>query len=303
MVSMFEILKSVSILVDDVPYGVECLCHSIGLLEPRPQSYMQGLGTSAVLCRVHPKYAVAPTLLELISCQDNEEPGVPRYPLAEISALQGQRELKAHSTSIGLNADALSEVVSRLEKEEIAHEFFPPGNRDRIFLGGRPPHYDWSADAGLFVTLGGSRHLGLPEEAFAAPADTPEGLNGDAMVRILMRSYLVSDLGETLRVLDASLQWQPESVVDGRDARRAVMPFSMPRSAQIELVQPVGSGVAADAYDEIGPGAWSIRVGVIDVDAKAEDLKRRGTPIVRDGQIIRTQPAATLGVPFEFVAV
>jgi len=58
-----------------------------------------------------------------------------------------------------------------LERLGVPHGFVPADRRERFFLGGDPAvSYDWSADAGLIIETGRSGHLGLPEEAFAAPA-------------------------------------------------------------------------------------------------------------------------------------
>ena len=76
----------------------------------------------------------------------------------------------------------------------------------------------------------------------------------------------------------------------------------VPRSARLELVQPKGAGRAADAYAELGPGAWTVRVSVVDLDAKAADLAQRGTRHVIESGRLRPDPAETLNVPFEFVA-
>ena len=79
------------------------------------------------------------------------------------------------------------------------------------------------------------------------------------------------------------------------------MPFRVPRSAKLELVEPLGAGRVAVAYEQLGPGAWTIRVSVVDIDAKASDLAARDTPYSIDEGVLRVSPDSTLGVPFEFV--
>jgi hypothetical protein len=79
------------------------------------------------------------------------------------------------------------------------------------------------------------------------------------------------------------------------------MPFSVPRGARLELVEPTGPGRIAEGYERLGPGAWTIRIAVVDVDAKAADLAELGTPFSREGGVLRPSPDATLGVPFELV--
>ena len=114
-------------------------------------------------------------------------------------------------------------------------------------------------------------------------------------------AFLVEDLDESLGILERNLRWTPSSVDEGDGYRRAVMPFSVPRSARLELVQPTGPGRVADAYAQLGPGAWTIRVSVVDVDAKARELAERGTPFVIEDGVLRPDPECTLRVPFEFV--
>jgi len=48
--------------------------------------------------------------------------------------------------------------------------------------------------------------------------------------------------------------------------------------------------------------AWTVRVSVVDLDAKAVDLAQRGTPHTIEGGRLRPDPSETLNVPFEFVA-
>src|SRR5262249_54318402 len=138
-------------------------------------------------------------------------------------------------------------------------------------------------------------------EAFTARADIPVDAAPETMVRIVAREYLVTDLDATLDVFERNLRWSPASVTDDDGCRRAVLPFSTPRSARLELLQPSGPGPVATAYEQLGPGAWTVRVSVVDLDAKAGDLDCRGTPYTRRGGALRPDPAATLGVPFEFV--
>jgi hypothetical protein len=122
------------------------------------------------------------------------------------------------------------------------------------------------------------------------------------MVRIVAREHLVEDLDETLRILERNLRWVPVSVDERDGARRAVLPFLAPRSARLELVEPTGPGAVAEAYEEVGPGAWTVRISVVDVDAKAEDLAARGTPCTIEDGVLRPDREHTLHVPFEFVA-
>jgi hypothetical protein len=302
---VYQLMTTVSVLVDDIHAGVETLRRAIGIPEPRPTSYRSGPGIDAVFCRVHVKYAVAPTFLELVAPGAPGDPaaGFPVFPVTQIAARQGQRAIKWHATELSMSDETFIDLYRHLERIGVPHGFIPPDQRERFFLGGDPATaYDATADAGLVVEAGHSRHLGLPEEALRAPADIPGDAEPAAMVRITAREYLVENLDATLRILERNLRWKPVSVADEPGCRRAVMPFSVPRSARLELVQPTRTGRVADAYAQLGPGAWTIRISVVDVEAKAKDLAARGTPFALDGGVLRADPAATMRVPFEFVA-
>ncbi|MGO8862977.1 MAG: hypothetical protein ACLQRH_19760 [Acidimicrobiales bacterium] len=301
---MYDLMTTVSLLVDEIDPAVATLCRTIGIPEPRPQSYRAGSGIQAVFCRVHPKYAVAPTFLELVAAGplDDTDPDVPAFPVLPTAARQGNRTVKVHATELALPEEAMLDLSRHLEQVGVPHYFFPPNVRQRFFLGGDwATTYDRSADGGLFLEVGRSGHLGLSEEAMAAPADIPPEAQPQTMVRIVAREYLVEDLDETLRILQRNLRWRPVSVEAEPGCRRAVMPFNVPRSARLELLEPAGSGRVADAYEELGPGPWTIRVSVVDLDAKADDLAARGTPFTRKDGVLRLDPTSTLQVPFEFV--
>jgi hypothetical protein len=299
---VYQLMTTVSILLDDIDAGVETLCRTIGVPEPRPQSYRGGPGVSAVFMRVNPKYAVAPTFLELISPAPGDDPQA--IPIAAIAASQGTRPIKWHATELAMPEQQLHHLADHLHQLGVHLRFFPSGRRERFFLGGVPgfPDYDLHADGGLLIEGGRSGHLGLPDEAFTAPADIPDGATPAAMVRIVAREYLVADLDATLATFERHLRWSPSSVTDEDGFRRAVLPFSVPRSARLELLQPTAPGRISDAFDTLGPGAWTVRVSVVDLAAKTEDLKARGTPFTVDGGTLRPDPDHTLQVPFEFIS-
>ena len=301
---MYDLMTTVSVLVDDIAVGVEALRARLGVPEPRPQSFRSGAGIDAVFCRVHPKYAVAPTFLELVAPAPVDGAAVdqPVFPVAQIAARQGDRPIKWHATEISMPKAMLLELSEHLNARGVPHGFIPSDQKDRFFMGGDVAiEYDASADAGLVIEAGQSGHLGLPDEAFTSPADIPDGSGPSTMVRIVAREYLVDDLDATLRTLERNLRWVPESVRADAECRRAVMPFRAPRSAKLELVEPLGTGRVAQAYEQLGAGAWTIRVSVVDLDAKASDLTARDTPCHFDDGVLRPSPEATLGVPFEFV--
>jgi hypothetical protein len=298
---MYQLMTTVSVLVEDITAGVDQLGRTIGVPTPRPQSYRSGAGVDAVFMRVHPKYAVAPTFLELIAPGAGDGPDT--IPIAAIARRQGTRRVRWHATELAMPERELHDLADHLRELGVPIGFFPPDHRDRFFLGGNPRRedYDPGADGGLLIEAGRSGHLGLPEEAFTAPADIPAGALPETLVRIVAREYLVEDLDATLAVFERNLRWTASEVIERDGCRRAVLLFSTPRSARLELLEPAGPGLVRDAFEELGPGAWTIRVSVVDLDAKAADLDSRQTPFERRPGSVRPDPTYTLGVPFEFV--
>jgi hypothetical protein len=309
-------MTTVSLLVDDIHAGVATLRRTIGLLEQRPAAYRSGPGISAVFCRVHPKYAVAPTFLELVSQASRDQPSDDLglagqqettsavFPLAEVAERQGARTIKWHATELALTDEGVADLAHHLESLSIAVGYHPPDRKDRFYAAGNPasPTFDPGVDGGLFIEATKLSHLGLPQEAMSAPADVPPDTSPNGMVRVAARQYLVDDLDAALAAMRRNLRWEAVSITEEAGFRRAVMPFSAPRSAQLELVQATGPGPVADAYDQLGPGAWTVRISVVDVNAKAKDLEDRGTTFTFDGTVLRPDPIHTLQVPFEFVS-
>ena len=303
---MYQFMVTVSILVDDIHAGVSRLCHTIGVPEPRPQSYRTGPGVEAVFMRVHPKYPVAPTFLELIapggtaSAPDDVHGGW-RWPIGAIARRHGQRPIKWHATELAMSDDELADLIRHLKGLGVPVALIP-GLGNQCFVGGDPglPDYDSEPDGGLLVEVIPSPVLRLPDEGLSAVADVPPDAAPATMVRIVAREHLVSNLDETLALLERNLRWSPSEVRAEDGCRRAVLPFTAPRSARLELLEPVGRGRVADAYDQLGPGAWTIRISVVDVRAKATDLEARETEFTLEDGVLRPDPSYTLNVPFAF---
>jgi hypothetical protein len=291
---MYQLLTSISVIVEDIPSAVSTLIDAIGIGVPKPHWYVEGSGIKAQFCRVHPSYVVAPTLLELVAAGEVPPDASHSFPVAEIAAQQGSRPIKIHASGIGVPAVDLHDLGRHLQHLDVPHWYLGAGDTARLVIG--------DDLAGLFIEVIPSAELRLGEDGFLGPADIPLDATPEMMVRIVARQHLVADLEESLRGLDRTMRWKPAHVADEPGSRRAIMAFSAARSAQLELVQPTGPGRVQQAYDELGPGAWTIRIAVVDVAAKAEDLAARGTPYTAEHDILRVDPAATVGVPFEFVA-
>lgn len=312
---MYPLMTSVCVFVDDIHGGLATLQSSIGVIDQRPQAFRSGPGISAVSCRVYPKYAVAPTVIQLVADatddQKSDDFGIGGehqtttavFPLSEIAARQGTRLIKWHATELAMSDEDVASLADHLAGLGVEVGYNPPDRRDSFYVAGNPASasFDPTIDGGLFLEATKLIGLGVPETALTEPADVPPAASPDAMVRVVAREYLVDDLDAVLSALESSLRWAPASVTDEGEVRRAVMPFSAPRSARLELVEATGPGPIADAVAEFGAGAWTVRISVVDVDAKAMDLAARGTPFTLTDGALRPDPSSTLNVPFEFV--
>ena len=248
-------MTTVSVLVDDLDRAVDVLCNSLGVPRPRPQALREGPGIRAMFCRVHPKYPVAPTFLEIVSPGPVGDVGSAGgvFPVVEIAARQGSRPVKWHATELSMPDDTLMDLSGHLDGLGVPHGFVPSDHPRSVLprWGSERLLRRRRADAGLVIEAGKSSHLGLPEDALSAPADIPRDAEPATMVRIVAREYLVDDLDETLRVLERNLRWTPTSLARAR--RSTTGGHAVPGATQ----RVAGAGRAPWT----GPGRRRVRRG------------------------------------------
>jgi hypothetical protein len=311
---VFDLLVSASVVVRDVADAVEQVTSRLGVPQPRPSWLAPAPGLEAMFCRTHPSMAVSPTRLELIAPVPITDPGVPlRFYVPEIVAVQGDRPIKSHATALATSRQ--SDVIDRLERLAVRHRIDPagPGYWPLVWLGvspDEPAAYDASVDAGLMVEVVDTESLHLRPEVYKGDVGVPEGLAEGSMVRVAAKGVLVRDLDEALRALDRHLDWQPEDsvrTVRSEGYRCARMGFELPQSARVELIEPIADGAPAEFLTRWGPGPYQTRISVNGLGAKAEDLRRRGTPfnaVRRSGNspgTLRVFEPDVVGALFEFV--
>ena len=316
---MFDLLINAEVIVDDVALAERVFVETLGFPEPRPSwsGKVPGYGFTWLFARVHPSLKVSPTRIEAMAVAPLDPAIDPRLTipfLPQLLAAQGDRPWKTHANELA--SSDIDGVAARLERNGC--RFYPMPRSDvapfmRLWLGwtaDEPGKYQPDDDGGLFLEICETAAL-IQSSDFFDLAPEPQ-LPAGAMVRVLRRSWLVEDLHDTLSALDRNLGLRPAVEPDTDDylgSRRAVFRFAHPRSAELELLEPVAPGDAKDSIDAWGPGAWAIRIAVNDLEAKCDDLRRRGTCFERrsdskDGAtlLVDTGP---LGVPglFEFVQI
>jgi hypothetical protein len=315
----FDLLINAEVIVDDVSIAERVFVERLGFPEPKSTWSRKepGFGFTFLFARVHPSMAVSPTRIEAMAVAPLDQAFDPEFTLPflpKLLAAQGDRPWKTHGNEVA--ASDIDAVAARLEANGCRFHTMPRTEQTpnaRLWLGWTsedPGDYRPDDDGGLFMevcetaALMQGPRLFVPEECSAGPAGS--------MVRVVQRSWIVEDLEQSLAALERNFDWRPclgpeFDTVTG--CRRAVLSFVHPRSAVVELLQPVASGEVADSLEAWGPGSWAIRIGVNDLEAKADDLRRRATGFDyrtgSEGDPIVRVDSASLGVPglFEFMAV
>jgi hypothetical protein len=129
------------------------------------------------------------------------------------------------------------------------------------------------------------------------------------MVRIAARRWLLPDLDQSIASLQRTFDCRisvASTMADG--SRTAAIGCAHPRSAVVDLIEPAPATREAELVAQHGPLPWTIVVEVVDLAAKAVDLRARGTSYARvvddvtGREALAVDPAQTEGVPFVFVA-
>jgi hypothetical protein len=319
-VSVFDLLVSSDFMVPDPDATMTTFVKALGIPEPKPR-WRQAPKRHAYVAwfaRVHPSFAVAPTVIEPQGHRHLDQPDDPFFPdhLAELARFQGaHRRHKLHATVLA--TARFEELVAKLVRRRVPYRLAPMSAElpmDRIWIGISPesPRYDPSYDGGLAVEVLPLRALRLPDDTFQVPPPEPLDPAPADMIRVVARSHLVRDLDDTLRRLSLHLDLEPAGRVDviaEEGYRRARMRLALPHSAALEILEPFdGDSVVGRHLATWGPGPYATRIAVYDLDAKREDLAARGTRFADlppssavDGRRVAVDPEAVEGHLFEFV--
>jgi hypothetical protein len=317
---MFDLLINSEVIVGDVAVAERVFVEALGF-PPQRESWSgkaPGFGFTYLFARVHPSMKVSPTRVEAMAMAPIDPAIDPALTLPFLPALlasQGRRPWKTHANELATsNIDA---VAARLRRNGCRFHRMPRSDRiphARLWLGwisDEPGAYKPDTDGGLLIEICETDALqqGAPLWEPLADPELPPG----SMIRVLRRSWIVEDLGFTLSALERNLGLQPRigpEIDSASGCQRAVFGFAHPRSAELELLEPVAADELKDSLDAWGPGSWTIRIGVNDVAAKAEDLRRRGTRFEartrpEGGKPVLRVDTGTLDVPglFEFAAM
>jgi hypothetical protein len=307
-------LHSPDFLVSDPDATVARLVDRIGLPPPDPRWTQEfpGHGYRAIFARVHRSRSFAPSRLEIIGPRpvaQPEDPAIPRAYIDQYSHAQGERPLKTHATVF--TTSDIEGLIERVKSRGLRHRVDPTTPELphlRLWVGvtpDTPGDYRPDDDAGIFFEAIPTQGLLLQTAPSDPPPPPPEALVPGQMARILAREYLVSDLDQALRTLSKNLDFEttgPVATDPDDGSRRAILAMTMPHAATLELVQPIDSETEGARYlGRWGGGPYYTRIAVAGLEAKAEDLQRRGTEFRRaPGERTRLRVAVD-GALFEFV--
>ncbi len=318
---MFDLLMSADMMLPDPDGMAQLLVTKLGLHgHPNWRQAFDGHPYIAHFLRVHKSLAVAPTRIEPQCHLDQPNPGDPMFHdfLESLKAYQGaHRPMLTHSIVLAARGDRFDLLVEKLMRRRLRFRMAqrtPDMPFDRLWLGATPedPRYHPSVDGGLCIEVMPLEPLQMPADTFSVPPPEPRDPKPGDMVRVTSRGYIVRNLDETLRTVSANLDWEPGSPVESLDKegyRRARMEFTLPHSASLDVIEATRWNGDAGVYlNSWGPGPYYIRIAVNGLQAKAEDLKARGTRFtwideceaVGGKPLIRVNPADVRGQLFEF---
>ena len=298
--------------------AVAMVQRALGFGEPKPRWSHGGPGSGFVVTftRPHPLLRQSPTLVELIEAESLDparELGDVVPNVAGLAALQRDRPLKSHGLPIA--SSTVDELIDRVQRLGLRHWVQPSREGfpfKRLWMGIAADDlsgYDATVDGGLMIEVVDTATIGLPADAFTAPLAQVDDQFAGGMLRTAARCFLVADLAASLDAVARAFAWEPEAGPESGDdgSRRAILGFRLAESARVELLQPASTSEAGNFLSRHGPGIWSVRIAVRALDAKADDLRARGTPfrieptgIAQPEEVLIVEPFATPACRFEF---
>lgn len=268
-----DCMFSVDLMVDDTVKTANLLAERLGIPPMRPTWTDSTVDHLLYMRAYHPFSLAAPTLIEIIQ------------PAANLPATTAQtpgRPVKTHATVFVTKT--YPEVVANLDAKGLRYFNMPdPGDGlARCFTGiesfdvGTPGHeYDPAVDGQLFIEI-----ISWQGTALATRDTIPQELPDGGITRVVALSYLVPDIDQTLHRLHEILAWEQAArePSESDQVRYATLQPVMETSAALELIQPKGAtGRHGEFFARWGVGPHAIRFGVRGLEAKAQDLRQRGT--------------------------
>jgi hypothetical protein len=286
---MYDLFLAADLMVTDADKTAGVLERRLGISDhARWRQAFPAHAFVSHFMRVHKSLAIAPTRIEVISQTNisvpSPDPFFSSY-LSNLSAYQGlHRPMKTHATV--LTTSDVDATMRLLHRRRVPFRLAPHDESmpfDRIWVGVTPeePKYRPEFDGGLCIEIIGTGPLQMPPDTFRKATPEPEDLRPGGMVRVTARGFLIRNLDSSLRALSSNLGWDPLGPVEclpDEGYRIARMGFVLGHSATVDLIEPLRwNGDAGRYLNTWGPGPYYVRVAVLGLDAKAQDLTKRDT--------------------------
>ncbi|MDB5672878.1 MAG: hypothetical protein JWO25_3837 [Alphaproteobacteria bacterium] len=317
--SKFEMLLSADMMVPDPDAMTELLVSKLGVhSHPRWRQAFDNHPYIAHFLRVQKSLAIAPTRIEPQVHLDRPNPGDPLFHdhLKGLEVYQGRhRPMLTHSVVLVTWRAKLEALIQRLHERKLRFRLAqrtPEMAFDRLWLGVTPEdlQYEPSVDGGLCIEFIPLEPTQMPAEVFDVPPPRVKDPKPGELLRVTARGFIVRDLEFTLGKLRDNLEWEPESVSDlaGEGYRRGRMGFTIGHSATLDVVEPTRWDSPTGLYlNNWGPGPHFTRLGVFDLEAKAEQLRDQGiafewvpeSDAVAGAPLIRIDPRELAGQVYE----
>jgi hypothetical protein len=318
--AVFDMLMSADFMVHDADHTADVFVKKLGLYgHPKWRHGFTNHTYIAHFLRVHRNRTFAPTLIEPQAHLDKPNTGDPVFPehLKSLEDFMGKhRPIITHSNV--QTTDNLPELIEKLARRRLPFRIAPwtaEQPTDRMWVGMTPenPRYEPSVDGGLCIEVITTKALQMPADTFDLPTPQPAELAEGEMVRCTARGWIVRDLDDTLRRISSNLDWEPRDPVvslDREGYRMARMGYVLENSATLDIIEPTRYNSRAGYFlHNWGPGPFYARIAVKGLDAKAEDLRSRGTRFTIEhdcesaggGRVLHVDPQDLEGAVFEFV--
>jgi hypothetical protein len=285
-----DCMFSADLMVRDTLGTANVLVDRLGLPKLRPTwtDHGRSLDELLYLRAYHPLSAAAPTNIEIIN--PDLYPKLGMRPAAAGRQTPG-RPIQTHATV--LITKQFPEMIARMRERGVRHYDMPdPGDGlARCWFGvedldvSDPARndYDPSSDGWTFLEV-----ISWQGTTLAARDSIPVRAGEGDITRVVARTYLVPDIDATLESFRTALAWPgPEvTVKQGNPTRFALLQPVMPQSCALELVESTGStGRHGAFFATWGLGPHAIRLGVNGLAARADALRRLGTPFTESDTV------------------
>jgi hypothetical protein len=205
--------------------------------------------------------------------------------LAYITSQRFYRPILSHVQCLGARSqDDVNEIIELLKSRGVPYV----AKIDNVYIGlvednGRM-RYEPSADGGTLLEFAKSLNEGYP--GLLRPPNLPDRpevakVPPGSLIRPVARTQITESAAAVIERFRSMLDWPEDEdleYIEGDGYRSIAIKPNNQLSAVWEMVEPTrDDSRAGETLAKYGRGPWAIRLGVYGLDAKLDDLEKRGT--------------------------